>query len=159
MLALYDLKCGKNANVIQLTGKKTTVCFQIPSLMEPQGDYIGVPKISLGEDHLHSFMMMNVKAVFLNANSFKQEYSKVFGLKTLDKDPPTVIILMPEILFGLYTIRDVVNKIDRERLIIYNQIKEMIGGNFARCKRKKKKIKTIFACLILLLSATLKPKP
>ncbi len=101
--------------------------------------------------------VMNVKAVFLNANSFKQEYSKVFGLKTLDKDHPTVIILMPEILFGWYTIRDVVNKIDRESLIIYNQIKEMIGVNFARCKRKKKKIKTIFACLILLLSATLKP--
>jgi superfamily II DNA helicase RecQ len=100
MIALYDLKCGKDAIVIQLTGKKTSFCFQIPSLMKPPGDYIVVPKISLGEDHLHSFTMMNVKAVFLNANSFKQEYSKVFGLKTLDKDPPTVIILMPEILFG-----------------------------------------------------------
>jgi superfamily II DNA helicase RecQ len=53
MIALYDLKCGKDAIVIQLTGKKTLVCFQIPSLMEPPGDYIVVPKISLGEDHLH----------------------------------------------------------------------------------------------------------
>lgn len=56
--------------------------------MEPPEDCIVlvVPTISLGEDHLHSFKMMNVKAVFLNANSFKQEYSKAFVLKTLDKD-------------------------------------------------------------------------
>ncbi|KAK4007800.1 hypothetical protein OUZ56_012952 [Daphnia magna] len=93
--ALYALKCRKDAILIQSAGSGKSVCFQIPCLMQPPGDYIilVVPEISLGEDHLHSFKIIDVRAVFLNANSFKREYAKAFGLQTLDKDRPSVIIL------------------------------------------------------------------
>jgi ATP-dependent DNA helicase RecQ len=160
--ALYALKCGKDAVVIQSSGSGKSVCFQIPSLMQPPGEYIVlvVPTISLGEDHLHSFKMMNVRAIFLNANSFKREYSKAFDLQTLDKDRPSVIIVMPEILFGSDTTKGVVDEIDRERLSLFViDEAELIHewGEFRTAYKELANIKTLFACPILLLSAAMKP--
>jgi superfamily II DNA helicase RecQ len=143
-------------------GSGKSVCFQIPFLMERPGDYIVlvVPTISLGEDHLHSFKMMNVRAVFLNANSFKREYAKAFGLQTLDKDRPSVTILIPEILFGCDTTRGVVDKIDRERLSLFVTDEAHLiheWGEFRTAYKELENIKTLFPCPILLLSATMKP--
>jgi ATP-dependent DNA helicase RecQ len=102
---------------------------------------------------------MNIRAVFLNGNSLKQDFATAFGPKTLVKDRPTVVILLPEMLFRSDTIKCVVDDIDHERLSLFVIDEAHLihkWGEFRTAFKRMETIKTLFSCPILLLSATMK---
>lgn len=97
---------------------------------------------------------MNIRAVFLNGNSLKQDFATAFGPKTLVKDRPTVVILLPEMLFRSDTIKCVVHDIDHERLSLFVIDEAHLIHKWGEFRMET--IKTLFSCPILLLSATMK---
>ena len=119
-----------------------------------------VPTIALGDHHQEAFERLQVKSIFLNGSSRKPDYEAAFNISTPEASRPSVIILMPETLFGTENTRGVLDKLAPARLqfIALDEVHLVLEwATFRGAFSEIKKLKDLFPCPLLALTATIKP--
>lgn len=162
LTALKAYQDSRDILILQATSSGKSACFQIPALMQPPSQYciIIVPINALGYGHKEEFSAMNVPAVFLNSTSTKEDYDRAFDPSTPKASQVKAIITTPETLFGQGNYRGVMAKIDPNRVsfIAIDEAHLVYEWNLFRSVFDDlARLKTLFKCPILALTATLKP--
>lgn len=161
-----SLKAFHNNNdsiIVQATGFGKSTCFHLPALMLPPNHYgiIIVPTVALGEDHRETLKSMKISSVFLHSSSSREDYKQAFDLLP-ETQRAKMVILQPEMIFGTNTNKGILGRLlkNKERLnfIAIDEGHLVFDwGSFRSDFREIARLKSLFACPIMVLSATLKP--
>lgn len=162
--ALHSFNSKQDTLIIQATGSGKSLCFLIPAIIAADSDSYGillVPTVALGESHLQACGKLKIPAVFLNGDSKKKDYELAFGATRLPgNDRPSLIILQPEILFGSSATTGVVKNLNANRLsfIAIDEVHLVFDWHtFRPAFNELKRLKELFSCPLLALTATIKP--
>ena len=159
--AIRTFKSKRDCIVIQATGSGKSTCFHIPALMLKENQYglVIVPTIALGEDHLQTLKDIKIKSVFFKSTTEQHDYEKTFDSSIKDSERTSVLIMMPEFLFGSKDHTGLIDRIESERLgfIVIDEAHLLYDWvSFRPTFGDMEKLKEKFISPILALSATLK---
>ncbi len=161
--ALMALHCNRDAIIIEATGSGKSTCFQLPALMLEPGKcaILIVPTIALGWDHLKAFDNLNVISAYLGADASKQDFENLFAESIPVEKRPKVIIVTPEKLFDERMQEALARHLtgDRVSFIAIDEAHLVYEwSSFRSSFTFINKLKSLFTCPILALTATLKPQ-
>ena len=160
--ALRALYSKLDCIVIQATGAGKSACFNIPAIMLPPNKIglVIVPTLALGEDHLRTLTILKIPSVFLQSTSRKEDFDDAL------EDTPRrtrVIIAQPEMIFGTEVQKGILDRlIKNEARLSFIALDESHliyeWASFRSDFGELRKLKDLFCCPIMALSATLKPE-
>jgi ATP-dependent DNA helicase RecQ len=166
--ALWAYHLKKDCIVLQATGFGKSTCFHIPAMMlkRNQIGLIVVPTILLGEDHKQTLEEMGIQSVFLKASSDRKEYHVILQPKEVVSNPeqaskPAVVIMLPEFLFENDNHKGIIDRIDTNRVKFITLDEAHLTFEWVTFRKSFEKLqglKDTFTCLIMALSATMKPE-
>lgn len=149
--------------IIQATGAGKSACFTLPAIMLPPNKIglVIVPTIALGEDHLRSLTMLKVHSVFLQSTSRKEDFDDALD-GSITSRRTRIIITQPEMLFGTEVQKGILERlIKNEASLSFIAIDESHliyeWAGFRSYFGELRRLKDLFDCPIMALSATLKP--
>lgn len=116
--AVRTFKSKNDCIVIQATGSGKSTCFHIPALMLKDDQYglVIVPTITLGEDHLQTLQDIKIASAFFKSTTEQHDYKMAFDSSVKDAERTSVLIMMPEFLFGSKNHTGLIDRIESKRL-------------------------------------------
>ncbi|KAK4025015.1 hypothetical protein OUZ56_010521 [Daphnia magna] len=116
--AIRTFKSKNDCIVIQATGSGKSTCFHIPALMLKDDQYglVIVPTITLGENHLQTLQDIKIASAFFKSTTEQHDYKMAFDSSMKDAERTSVLIMMPEFLFGSKNHTGLIDRIESKRL-------------------------------------------